>query len=166
MAERLSLDTALTLKEAMLQRRPEDGGAMAVPPLTLIQHLTLDLGNAIVQLAEGRLDFSGLQAHFGGAVHHVTTTPQLDLQLTTNAFAPGELLSLFPILAATLPEPVDLRGHLQLRGSLKGALVGSLMVGLLDNFGKALFPELSYFTLFAPMAAILAVRPTGLFGRA
>jgi branched-chain amino acid transport system permease protein len=50
-------------------------------------------------------------------------------------------------------------------GSLKGALVGSLLVGLLDNFGKALFPELSYFTLFAPMAAILAVRPTGLFGR-
>jgi branched-chain amino acid transport system permease protein len=51
-------------------------------------------------------------------------------------------------------------------GSLKGAVLGSLMVGLLDNFGKALFPELSYFTLFAPMAAILAVRPTGLFGRA
>jgi branched-chain amino acid transport system permease protein len=51
-------------------------------------------------------------------------------------------------------------------GSLTGALVGSLLVGLLDNFGKALFPELSYFTLFAPMAAILAARPTGLFGRA
>jgi branched-chain amino acid transport system permease protein len=51
-------------------------------------------------------------------------------------------------------------------GSLTGALVGSILVGLLDNFGKALFPELSYFTLFAPMAAILAVRPTGLFGRA
>jgi len=51
-------------------------------------------------------------------------------------------------------------------GSLKGALIGSLMVGLLDNFGKAFFPELSYFTLFAPMAAILAIRPTGLFGRA
>jgi branched-chain amino acid transport system permease protein len=51
-------------------------------------------------------------------------------------------------------------------GSLKGAVIGSLMVGLLDNFGKAFFPELSYFTLFAPMAAILAIRPTGLFGRA
>ena len=51
-------------------------------------------------------------------------------------------------------------------GSMKGALVGSLLVGLLDNFGKALFPELSYFTLFAPMAVILALRPTGLFGRA
>src|SRR5713101_6607038 len=51
-------------------------------------------------------------------------------------------------------------------GSLKGAVVGSAVVGILDNFGKALFPELSYFTLFVPMAIILAVRPTGLFGRA
>ena len=50
-------------------------------------------------------------------------------------------------------------------GSLPGVVVGSLLVGLLDNFGKALFPELSYFTLFAPMALILALKPTGLFGR-
>jgi branched-chain amino acid transport system permease protein len=50
-------------------------------------------------------------------------------------------------------------------GSLQGAIVGSLLVGLLDNFGKALFPELAYFTLFAPMAVILALRPTGLFGK-
>jgi branched-chain amino acid transport system permease protein len=50
-------------------------------------------------------------------------------------------------------------------GSLPGAMVGSLLVGLLDNFGKALFPELSYFTLFAPMALVLSLRPTGLFGR-
>ena len=50
-------------------------------------------------------------------------------------------------------------------GSLQGAIVGSLLVGLFDNFGKALFPELSYFTLFAPMAVILALRPTGLFGK-
>jgi branched-chain amino acid transport system permease protein len=51
-------------------------------------------------------------------------------------------------------------------GSLPGAIAGSMLVGLLDNFGKALFPELSYFTLFAPMALILALKPTGLFGRA
>jgi branched-chain amino acid transport system permease protein len=50
-------------------------------------------------------------------------------------------------------------------GSLRGAVVGSLIVGLMDNFGKALFPEVAYFTLYAPMAIILAVRPTGLFGR-
>jgi len=50
-------------------------------------------------------------------------------------------------------------------GSLKGAAIGSVVVGLLDNFGKALVPELSYFTLFAPMVVMLAVKPTGLYGR-
>jgi branched-chain amino acid transport system permease protein len=49
-------------------------------------------------------------------------------------------------------------------GSLKGAAVGSILVGLVDNFGKALLPDFSYFTLFLPMAIILAIRPTGLFG--
>ena len=50
-------------------------------------------------------------------------------------------------------------------GSLTGAAIGALAVGLADNFGKALFPEISYFTLYAPMVLILAVKPTGLFGR-
>ncbi|MFQ5852503.1 MAG: branched-chain amino acid ABC transporter permease [Candidatus Binatia bacterium] len=51
-------------------------------------------------------------------------------------------------------------------GSLRGAFTGGLAVGLIDNFGKALFPELALFTIFAPMAIILALKPTGLFGRA
>ncbi|HXP74106.1 MAG TPA: branched-chain amino acid ABC transporter permease [Stellaceae bacterium] len=50
-------------------------------------------------------------------------------------------------------------------GSLKGALVGALLVGLLDDFGKAFFPQFALFTVFVPMAFILVVRPTGLFGR-
>ena len=50
-------------------------------------------------------------------------------------------------------------------GSLGGAAIGALIVGLADNFGKALFPEVSYFTLYAPMVLLLAVKPTGLFGR-
>jgi len=49
-------------------------------------------------------------------------------------------------------------------GSLKGAAVGSILVGLVDNWGKALFPDFSYFTLFLPMAIVLAIRPSGLFG--
>lgn len=50
-------------------------------------------------------------------------------------------------------------------GSLKGAFIGSLVVGLIDSFSKALLPELAPFTIFAPMAIILVVRPSGLFGR-
>lgn len=51
-------------------------------------------------------------------------------------------------------------------GSLKGAVLGVIIVGLIDSFAKALIPELSFFTLFAPMAIILMVRPRGLLGRA
>lgn len=50
-------------------------------------------------------------------------------------------------------------------GSLSGAFVGSIMVGLIDTFGKASFPEISYFTLFVPVILILLLRPLGLFGR-
>jgi len=50
-------------------------------------------------------------------------------------------------------------------GSIGGAFVGSLVVGLIDTFGRALVPELAMFTIFAPMAIILALRPRGLFGK-
>ena len=50
-------------------------------------------------------------------------------------------------------------------GSLAGAAIGSVVVGLLANFGQVLFPQLAYFTLYAPLVLLLAARPTGLFGR-
>jgi branched-chain amino acid transport system permease protein len=50
-------------------------------------------------------------------------------------------------------------------GTLYGAMAGSIFVGLVFNFGRALFPEFSYFTLFVPMALVVAFRPRGLFGR-
>ncbi len=51
------------------------------------------------------------------------------------------------------------------RGSLLGVAVGSLLVGILNTLGQVMFPELAYFVIFGPMAAILAFRPLGLFGR-
>lgn len=50
-------------------------------------------------------------------------------------------------------------------GSLEGAMVGALIVGLLDAYGRWLLPEFSYFVLFGPMAVLLLLRPRGLFGR-
>lgn len=52
------------------------------------------------------------------------------------------------------------------RGSLKGAALGSLLVGMLATFGQVWFPELAYFVIFGPMAILLAFKPLGLFGRA
>ena len=51
------------------------------------------------------------------------------------------------------------------RGSLVGAAVGALLVGLLNSIGQVMFPELAYFVIFGPMALILAFRPLGLFGK-
>ncbi|GGF48398.1 branched-chain amino acid ABC transporter permease [Azorhizobium oxalatiphilum] len=52
------------------------------------------------------------------------------------------------------------------RGSLVGAAVGALIVGMLNTIGQVMFPEFAYFVIFGPMAAILAFRPLGLFGKA
>lgn len=51
-------------------------------------------------------------------------------------------------------------------GSIPGAFVAALLIGIIDSVGKSLFPELAHFTLFAPLIILLAFRPTGLFGKA
>jgi branched-chain amino acid transport system permease protein len=50
-------------------------------------------------------------------------------------------------------------------GSLEGAMIGALIVGLLDAYGRWLLPEFSYFVLFGPMAILLLFRPRGIFGK-
>lgn len=49
-------------------------------------------------------------------------------------------------------------------GSLQGAVVGSLAVGLVYSFGVTLASDLLYFVLFGPMLLVLVVRPRGLLG--
>jgi branched-chain amino acid transport system permease protein len=51
-------------------------------------------------------------------------------------------------------------------GSLTGALVGALLVGLTRSFGIALFPEIELPLLFLIAGIILVIKPAGLFGRA
>jgi branched-chain amino acid transport system permease protein len=51
-------------------------------------------------------------------------------------------------------------------GSLEGALVGALIVSLVRTAGIQFFPEIELAVLYLIAAAVLFVRPTGLFGRA
>ena len=68
-------------------------------------------------------------------------------------------------------------------GSIKGALVGSLLVGLTDTLGRVLLPQvfaifvdpsaamtigsaLASMSIYILMACILIFRPSGLFGKA
>ncbi|GAA1282440.1 branched-chain amino acid ABC transporter permease [Pseudonocardia aurantiaca] len=49
-------------------------------------------------------------------------------------------------------------------GSVRGALVGALIIGQVDTLGRVLLPELASFVLFAALALVLVLRPQGLFG--
>jgi len=51
-------------------------------------------------------------------------------------------------------------------GSLEGALVGALIVSLVRTAGIQFFPEIELAVLYLIAAAVLLIRPTGLFGRA
>jgi branched-chain amino acid transport system permease protein len=50
-------------------------------------------------------------------------------------------------------------------GSVEGALLGSMVIGVIDAFGKALFPDLAMFSIYLVMVLVLLARPTGLLGR-
>jgi len=51
-------------------------------------------------------------------------------------------------------------------GSVKGAFVGAMIIGLADTFGQVLIPDLASMVVYAVMALVLLWRPQGLFGRA
>jgi branched-chain amino acid transport system permease protein len=50
-------------------------------------------------------------------------------------------------------------------GKVQGALVGGLLIGIIDTFGKALFPAFGLFTMYLALIIILLIRPSGLLGR-
>ena len=50
-------------------------------------------------------------------------------------------------------------------GSIQGALIGSLIIGLIDTFGKAYFPDASMFIIYLIFIIMLLVKPTGILGR-
>jgi branched-chain amino acid transport system permease protein len=50
-------------------------------------------------------------------------------------------------------------------GSVWGALLSALMIGLVDTFGKVLVPDYAGLAVYVLMAAVLLWRPEGLFKR-
>jgi branched-chain amino acid transport system permease protein len=51
-------------------------------------------------------------------------------------------------------------------GSVRGALVGALVIGQIESLGRALLSNLASFVLFGALAVVLVLRPRGLFGAA
>ena len=85
-------------------------------------------------------------AAFGGAVG----SPQLALTPTLDA-----TMTLWALIVVVI-------GGL---GSIEGAFIAAILVGLVNGFGAVYFPNLAEISIFALMILVIAVRPQGLLGR-
>lgn len=126
------------------QRRTKFGAIIraAVDDEEMARGMGVDVNRAFYIVFALGAFLAGIGGLLGGPI--TSAYPGLDGELTPLAFA------------------VIIVGGM---GSLVGAFVGAIIIGLINAFGKALFPELAYFTIFVPVALIMALRPRGLFGR-
>jgi branched-chain amino acid transport system permease protein len=49
-------------------------------------------------------------------------------------------------------------------GSVAGAAIGALLIGLADTFGQVLIPSAASISIYVVMAAVLLWRPNGILG--
>jgi branched-chain amino acid transport system permease protein len=76
----------------------------------------------------------------------------------------GPLLSTFPGMAQEILLDAFVVIVVGGFGSLGGAIVASLLIGQLQSFGVLLIPKLSMALIYLLMAAVLIIKPSGLFG--
>ena len=50
-------------------------------------------------------------------------------------------------------------------GSVQGALLGAVLIGLVSAFGKHFLPEFDMFSMYLAMIIVLVIRPSGILGR-
>jgi branched-chain amino acid transport system permease protein len=50
-------------------------------------------------------------------------------------------------------------------GSILGAILTGLALGVIEGFTKVIYPEASNIVVFIIMALVLMIRPAGLFGK-
>lgn len=74
------------------------------------------------------------------------------------------MLSVYPGMAADIGIDIFIVVVVGGLGSLKGAMVASLLLGLFQSFGILLVPDFAIFLSFLLMAAVLTWRPLGLYG--
>jgi len=78
--------------------------------------------------------------------------------------AAAPVLGLYPGMDAEILIPAFIVIVIGGMGSLRGAFIGSMLIGEADTFGKAYLPSMALFLIFLVMALVLLVRPQGLFG--
>ena len=77
----------------------------------------------------------------------------------------GPIQSAYPSMGVSILIPALIVVVVGGLGSLKGSLVGSLIIGQAETFGKAWLPGVSMLMIYLVMALVVLLRPQGLFGR-
>src|SRR6478735_8994787 len=78
--------------------------------------------------------------------------------------AAGPVLGLYPGMDTDILIPAFIVIVIGGMGSLRGAFLGSLLIGIADTFGKAYLPNHALFLIYLLMAVVLLMRPQGMFG--
>src|SRR6201996_3447742 len=78
--------------------------------------------------------------------------------------AAAPVLGLYPGMDSEILIPAFIVIVIGGMGSLRGAFVGSLLIGIADTFGKAYFQSIALFLIYLTMTTVLLIRPQGLFG--
>ena len=105
-----------------LDLKMADSPPVSLPQVRFSHEATIDMAQAVVQLTQANLDLPALNATLKGTVKQFTSTPALDLTLSTTKFALGELVEQLPMLAEALPKPSNAQGNLGVVASVKGPL--------------------------------------------
>jgi branched-chain amino acid transport system permease protein len=110
------------------------------------KQMTMGLGINVEKVSSIVFFFGAFMAGFAGVIGSQLLGPNQELAIDVL------LLSLIVVVVGGM-------------GSVQGALLGGMLIGLIDAFGKVFFPELAMFTMYLAMIIILLVRPHGLLGR-
>ena len=85
--------------------------------------------------------------------------------MAKNTTIAGPIQSAFPAMGITILIPALIVVVVGGLGSVKGSLVGSLLIGQAETFGKVWLPQAAMLIIYVVMAVVVLVRPQGLFGR-
>ena len=110
------------------------------------KQMTMGLGINVEKVSGIVFLFGAFMAGFAGVIGAQLLGPHLEMGIEVL------LLSLIVVVVGGM-------------GSVQGALLGGMLIGLIDAFGKIFFPEMAMFTMYLAMMIILLVRPHGLLGR-
>lgn len=112
----------IVLEELMLRSPGDEGVAWPPANLELAYQGTAEVQAEKVTIASAAFSFNGSGVRLEGRVEGFRSTPSWDVTVRTEGLQPGTLVASIPLLAAQLPQGLDLEGVAELQLASSGSL--------------------------------------------